>query len=50
MSSEEAENVFPIEVTPTLGEGTLDTWSSYDQRGSRTQSREQPTQGYGTRL
>ena len=42
MSSEEAENVSPIEVTPRLGKGTLDTWRFRHQRGGRTLSRYKP--------
>jgi hypothetical protein len=34
MSSQEAEHVSPIEVTPTLGKGTLDTWRFHRQRGA----------------
>jgi hypothetical protein len=43
MSSEEAENVSPIEVILRLGKGTLDTWRFRHQRGGRTQSRHKPT-------
>ena len=48
MSSEKATHVFPIEVTPRLGKGTLDTWRFRHPRGGRTQSRRKPTYGGGT--
>jgi hypothetical protein len=32
-----------MEVTPTSGKGTLDTWRFHRQRGVRTQSRVEPT-------
>ena len=50
MSSEEARYVSPMEVTPTLGEGTLDTWRFRHQRGGRTQSRRSADVCGGARL
>jgi hypothetical protein len=38
-----------MEVTPTSGKGTLDTWRFHRQRGVRTQSRVEPYVGEGTR-
>jgi hypothetical protein len=35
MSSQEAEDVSPMAVTPAGGEGTLDTWRFHWQRGAR---------------
>ena len=43
MPSEGTEHVSPMEVTPTSGKGTLDTWRFHRQRGVRTQSRVEPT-------
>ena len=43
MPSEEAEHASPMEVTPKLGKGTLDTWRFHARSGARTLSRGKPT-------
>ena len=49
MPSQETVHVSPMEVTPTLGKGTLGTRSFHRSVGSRTQRRRKPYAGDGTR-
>ena len=47
MSSQEAVHVSPMEATPTLGKGTLDTWRFHRQRGAGLRAGDKPAHVVG---